>query len=414
MRNHYAPVICFCCFLIFFCNIGLPSTSFNVFQPYIAAQPWMGDSMASAVVAVRTFVSLICMFLVGKFVELLGARYAASIAACLTAVAFFVYGLAKSVPVMMLGSVLAGAGYGLGGMVIVTLVTRKWFAEGVGKALGLATAGSGAASLLLPPIVARVIENSSLTWGFWFQTGVGLVCATLIFALLRNDPAEMGYQPFVPAKRGGVSGETTAPAQPNAKSSGLAEPLPKSALAILVFGVLCIACVCVDGYNYFGILLTSEGVSTLTAASIVAVLGLSLTVGKLISGVVIDRIGTFAGCLILFGIIIAGLVCACLSGRGGAFPYLAAVLFGSGATLGSVGISLWSMELSTPENLTSMVKNLQVCYAGGGFLFSIVPGVLMDVCGSYVVSYVILLVLAVVSAVTVSSVYLRYKRGVTR
>ena len=79
-----------------------------------------------------------------------------------------------------------------------------------------------------------------------------------------------------------------------------------------------------------------------------------------------------------------------------------------GVTLGSVGISLWSIELSTPERLTSTVKNLQIAYVMGGFLFSMVPGPLMDLCHSYVISYEILAAAAAVCALIVVGTYLRY------
>ena len=33
VKRHYEKVIALCCFLILFTNIGLPSTSFSVYQP---------------------------------------------------------------------------------------------------------------------------------------------------------------------------------------------------------------------------------------------------------------------------------------------------------------------------------------------------------------------------------------------
>ena len=166
--------------------------------------------------------------------------------------------------------------------------------------------------------------------------------------------------------------------------------------------------VAIDASNYFSILLTSEGISTLNAATIIALMGLALTVGKFASGFLFDLIGTIHGTIILFAFMFAGLVFACLSSLNPVFPFLAAVLFGSGVTLGSVGISLWSIELSTPERLTSTVKNLQIAYVMGGFLFSMVPGPLMDLCHSYVISYEILTAAAAVCALIVVGTYLRY------
>ncbi len=400
MKNHYERLICLCCFLIFFVNVGLPSTSFNVFQPYLAAEPAVGNTGGSLVLAARTLVSFSCMFFVDRYVNALGARRGAALATVFTSVGFFLFSLANTMTEYFAGAFFAGIGYGLGGMVVVTLITRRWFATGVGTAVGIATMGSGLSSLLLSPIVARIIENISLSWGFRFEALVALALGAVIFALLRDDPAEMGLAPY---HKEGAAGAAKA-----SEHNPRKEPLPKPAMAILIVGCALLGAVAIDASNYFSILLTSEGISTLNAATIIALMGLALTVGKFASGFLFDLIGTIRGTIILFAVMFAGLVFACLSSLNPVFPFLAAVLFGSGVTLGSVGISLWSIELSTPDRLTSTVKNLQIAYVMGGFLFSMVPGPLMDLCHSYVISYEILTAAAAVCALIVVGTYLRY------
>ena len=110
----------------------------------------------------------------------------------------------------------------------------------------------------------------------------------------------------------------------------------------------------------------------------------------------------------MFALSAAGLAFACFCGSNDVFPYLAVLLFGCGVTLGSVGISMWSMELATPETMTKTVKNLQIAYALGGFIFSVVPGPLADFTGSYVSSYVIFLALAVIGGTVIIGIYRRY------
>ena len=399
MKNHYERVICLCCFLIFFVNIGLPSTSFNVFQPYLAALPEVGNTGGSLVLASRTLVSFVCLFFVGRYVNALGARKGASLAALFTSVGFFLYSFASTTAGFFAGAVFAGAGYGLGGMVIVTLITRRWFATSVATAVGIATMGSGMSSLLLSPSVARIIENFSLSWGFRFEALIALLFGAVIFALLRDNPDQMGMEPYRNANAKAKASAHTA----------ASTPLPGKTKALLIVGTAMLGAVAVDAYNYFSILLTSQGVDTLHAASLIAIMGLALTAGKFISGFIIDRIGTLRGSLILFVLMLAGLILACLSSANPLFPFLAVLLFGFGVTLGSLGVSLWSMELATPDTLTSTVKNMQAAYALGGFLFSLVPGPLMDAFGSYIISYVIMVVLAVLCAIIITYIYRRYR-----
>ena len=77
VKRHYEKVICVCCFLILFTNIGLPSTSFSVYQPYLVAIPGVGHAGGSVILSVRTFVSLVAMFFVARYYSWLNCRIGA-------------------------------------------------------------------------------------------------------------------------------------------------------------------------------------------------------------------------------------------------------------------------------------------------------------------------------------------------
>ena len=53
IKQHYEAVVAVCCFLILFTNVGLPSTSFSVYQPYLVDLPGVGHSGGSIIVSVR-------------------------------------------------------------------------------------------------------------------------------------------------------------------------------------------------------------------------------------------------------------------------------------------------------------------------------------------------------------------------
>ena len=58
LKQHYEKVICACCFLLLFTNVGLASTSFSVYQPYLVELPGVGHSGGSIVISIRTFISV--------------------------------------------------------------------------------------------------------------------------------------------------------------------------------------------------------------------------------------------------------------------------------------------------------------------------------------------------------------------
>ena len=95
-ERHYEKVICGCCFLFLCVNVGFPSTSFNVYQPYIVEL--VGDSAGSLILAVRTFVSLICMVFVACYYERFDCRLGIFLATLCTAAGFLIYGTSQSLP----------------------------------------------------------------------------------------------------------------------------------------------------------------------------------------------------------------------------------------------------------------------------------------------------------------------------
>ena len=57
--KHYERIIAACAFLFIFSNIGIPSTSFSVFQPYIV--DIIGDTGGSILLFTRSFSCLRCL-----------------------------------------------------------------------------------------------------------------------------------------------------------------------------------------------------------------------------------------------------------------------------------------------------------------------------------------------------------------
>ena len=408
IRAHYEKVVCACCFLFLFVNMGFASTSFGVYQPYIVEV--VGNTAGSVVLACRTLASLVCMLFVNRYYMHLDCRRGVLVATLLTAVGFALYSQARSVALFCLGAVFTGSGYGLGGMVCMTTLVGRWFHDHVGTAVGIASAGSGMASLIVSPIAARIIHASSLSTAFLCEAALAAVIGVVVFAFLRNRPQDMGLEPFALPERpegGEVHRPGHAHAVQAADEGGV--DLPRGAFIAMMVAMTFLGVLSVDGFNYLSILLTSNGVDRMQAATVIAVAGGCLTASKAISGKVFDIVGVFKGSIAFFCIFIAGCAMCCLVGTGSlAVAWMAAVLFGFGLSLGTVGISVWSLKLSTPLRRARVIKNFQVAYSLGGFAFNIVPGTLADLCGSYVPSYLIMLGLLLVCAAITLSTYWRY------
>ncbi|MGN0047237.1 MAG: nitrate/nitrite transporter [Eggerthellaceae bacterium] len=395
--THYEKVVCACCFLFLCVNIGFTSTSFNVYQPYIVAVDGIGDTGGSLILAFRTLISLLCMLAVAKWYRLLDCRLGVFLASCLTAIGFFFYSLADNFFMFCLGGLFAGAGYGFGGMVAMNLIISRWFKSHVGAAVGIAATGSGFASIVFPFIITLIIENGTLHAAFLMEAVVALAVGLLVFALLRNYPSELGMQPYESHEK-----------NKKEKRIGASCSLTPAARKLLFVAMIFIGAIAVDGWGYLSILMTTSGFDPIFAAGMLTLAGVCLAVAKAASGETFDLLGPFRGSVIFFTLMNVGLVLCVFSFLGNSALMTAAiVLFSVGNCLGTVGISVWSIDLSTPEERLGLVKDLQVGYAFGGFIFNLVPGPLMDVLGSYCVSYGILVVLGVICMAIVLGIYVK-------
>ena len=511
--KHYERIISICSFLFLFVNVGLASTSFGVYQPYLAALPGIGDASASMVVSVRTFMALAAMFLVNRWYNRVDCRLGIALACFFTGIGFVLYAFASTLIGLCFGAAFAGLGYGLGGFVGMTLLTGRWYSEHVGTAIGFASLGSGIAGMIMPTIVHSIIASFSLSFAFITESAIAFIVGVLQLVLLRNRPTEMhtlihhrtaeekqaqrmsahrhfwhkrlfhhgkevelaGFHAEHHARKNAAkdakiavqdsthdgsqvdehpahgsfqAGEHPAqdaayddvqvgehPADSAAASSSnnaavrstaavssnaaavtttpSAEPeLSTAAQALLIIACVFVGMVSVGGMAYISILLTSNGFDQGFAAWMLSVIGIALAASKFGSGELFDHIGTPRGTACLFVILVASLIMCCMAPMQNiTLITIASIGFGLGVAVGSVGVSVWSLELSQPKHRAKMVKNLQIGYAIGAFLAGTFPGFLAELCGSYVPTYIILAITSTLAGIIILTVYARYRKN---
>ena len=403
MKKHYEKVITLCCVLFLFTNVGLTSTSFNVYQPYIIAADGVGDVGGSLILSIRTLTSLLTIIFVDRYYHALDVRLGVFLASLMTTAGFVIYGFAGNLGGFVAGAVFAGAGYGLGGMVGMTLLISRWFDHGLGGAVGFASLGSGFASILVPLAAVRIIEGQSLQLSFRLEALLALALGLLVFALLRNRPSDVNAE---------VKQKNAAKGEPgNRENERAGNPeIPPRHRKILLAAMMCVGCMSVGGDTYYSVLLTTNGFDPHFAAFTLSLLGFALTASKMITGKMFDRFGVERSSSLVFLTLIIGFACSCFTPCGSsALGLFAALLIGWGTALGTVGLSVWSLQLADPTNREKSIKNAQVAYSLGGFLINAIPGPLRVATGTYVSTYLILFAMAVFASVTVVSIYKRYR-----
>ena len=389
----YSWLICIACMLLIICTMGTCTNAFSVYLPYIEARG-LNASAGSMILSVRCFFSLVGMLLVPVFYRRLSHRAGMTLTCVMAAAAFLIYSVASTAFLYYTAAAMAGLAYGLGSLIPVSLVLNRWFKTNRGFAMGLCTAGTGISTICFPPLITRITEAFGLQVSFALESVFILACAVLIGFVLRDTPEETGREAY------GKGRETAKTKTVNDYNlSGIRWPL-------MITAILMLGGVSTAAPGHFPVLFVSEGYSVYAASAAVSVFGVTLALGKLVYGKIADRLGGFRPSVGFLVFLAAGCFFSC-AGRGDSvFPiFLAAFLMGFGFPLATVGLSVLSGDLADEKHYMSTLKWFQIAYAGGGMVFSSLPGLLFEKFGNYIFSYDLFLLMTVFIMAVIAAVY---------
>lgn len=269
--------------------------------------------MISAILLGGGFVLALSSPVAGALVDRFGARGPIGVAYAALVLGFFalseVSGAYAMFVALQLGLLLLGSATG---PVSFTRIVNQHFARMRGFALGITLAGSGVMALVGPPAVAAAIEEHGWRAGYRLIAIIILTGAVLTLALLSIQ------------RHPGTNAGTTAQAR--------AAPVPMAQLIrsrllwrlALIFFVLAMG---IGGYTFHMVpLLTDSGLTLVQAARIASLIGLAMLLGRLATGLLVDRF--FAPKVAAVVMLLAGVGLAALAIGGAPVAPVAAFLIG--------------------------------------------------------------------------------------
>jgi MFS family permease len=185
--------------------------------------------------------------------------------------------------------VLMAIGAGGLSMATISTIAARWFVARRGLILGVLGGAMSAGQMLVVPLSMVIIHLYGWRSSFlWLGIGVLVVALPLILAFVRDDPKDMGLEPYgkgTPAGKafGGTTDERRVPVS--------------EAMGIPAFWLLAITFF-VCGYTSNGLVLThliphaaEHGFSEMHAAQALGLMGAMNIVGTVLSGWICDRYG---------------------------------------------------------------------------------------------------------------------------
>ncbi|VWB78980.1 MFS transporter [Burkholderia lata] len=301
-----------------------------------------------------------------------------------------------------------GLGVGLGvGCAYVPAVgaVQRWFVRRRGFASGLAVAGIGVGTLVMPPLASVLIAHAGWRGAYFTLAVIAVVIGAGMSLLIENDPRGRGLLPDGEAAHEPVEGSgakvtvtgrdasasvpATTTGRKSAAASAPAGATVREAVTSRPFASLYAAClICSFGvfvpFVHLVPYALDHGVSSSTAVLLLGAIGVGSTAGRFFLGGLADRFGRRTSLLAMF----AGMAVALVAWAGaGTVSTLAAFALVFGVFYGGWVAVLPAvvMDYFGGRNVSGIIGVLYTSVAFGTLIGPTAAGFIYDAGGGYLV-----------------------------
>lgn len=201
------------------------------------------------------------------------------------------YLMNQSWQLIIIWGIIIGLGSSLFLTVLSPYVANNWFMEKRGLATGILTASTAMGQLLLLPVLAIVIENSSWRWAIGLIIVIGIMMFIIILLFIKDTPKVIGILPY--GQREDIVLEVNESKNGNPiviAFEGLFDALKVKEFWLLAgsFFICGLSTTGLIGTHFISYCI-SFGIPLVTAASLLSFMGIFNIVGTTISGFLSDR-----------------------------------------------------------------------------------------------------------------------------
>lgn len=378
---------CIAAALALFCTLGLNINTFSVYIPYLTKLLNLTYNQSSGFLMVRNLFSVGAVYLAKYYYDKLDIRLGYTLVLILNALGVFLYAMAGSFSGLCIAAAVSGLSYGLGGMYPVAILIHRWFPFHESLAMGICAASSGLAITVCAPIFTALAEKYSLRIAMFSEIAFLALSLLICFLLFRNYPDNETHYAFRP--------------------KGKRHPIRIDCMfiAILFIGMLG------GGFSYLTIHYTTEGFDPYRVSTIVSVLGFALTSAKFLLGELLDTWGAYRTNWVFLSMAVASCAIFSIGGAAGYTPALiAAVLYGIGDSIATVGITAYARDLSKPEEYAATQQQYQIATLLGGLICTLIPGLIATATGNYRGFYLLITVLMVLATMVIQLTYAKKRK----
>jgi MFS family permease len=354
-----------------------------------------------------TLASLCVMPFYSKIIQRIGTKKTLVIGATALSGVTIAYSFANSLWHFYAMAFVNGIFFNTLSFMVIGILVSYWFEDKRGLATGLAYAGSGLGGAVMIPIVSRVIELTDWRFAYLCMSVFGLVILIpVILIFIKETPEKSGLKPYTSQKAN--QAEQQKNEQP-ALSLSLRESLLTSRFWLLAVAFLLISVFAGATNTHSAPYMSDIGYSTAMVSAVISLFMLFMTVGKILLGMIYDRFGSMAGniliavCSLIFPI-------AALLSHISAFTWVYAVTLGMASCGVSVPVPILITKYFGMKDYPAIFGIFVMIATLGPSLSVPVMGAVYDYLGSYRPAWIALLAFSMIIAVCLTAAEITYRK----
>jgi MFS family permease len=289
-RNvHYGWVVVATTFLTMLVTAGAVGAPGVLIRPLEHEFGWDTAQISSAL-AIR----LVLFGLMGPFAAALmnrfGLRPVAVAALSLIAAGLLLsLGMSAVWQLIFLWGVVVGLGTGLTALVLGATVATRWFVERRGLVIGMLTASTATGQLVFLPLLASLTDRYGWRFAVAFVASLLIVGMLAVLAFMRDRPADVGLAAY--GEKPGAAA-AAAPPVPALSAVGALREAAGTRVFWVLFATFFICGASTNGLiqTHFIPLCSDFGLTAVTSASFLAMMGVFDFIGTVCSGWLSDRL----------------------------------------------------------------------------------------------------------------------------
>ena len=366
--------------------------SYSIFFNSLLDEFGWGRAAISGAFSLGSLVTGVLGIAAGRITDLIGPRAVSVFGAVLLGLGFILMSFIQAIwQVYLLYGLLMAAGISGLWPALISTVSR-WFTARRGLMTGIVTSGAGLGSIIFSPLISRLILNFGWRATYLIMGLIILIVMVSCALLLKREPSRNDI--LVKDKK---TVQDIAPrTKPGLTYSQAVRTSQFWIIALINF---------VFGYVQFSSIVhivpyaTGLGISPLSAASLLAVIGAANILGRILAGATSDRVNLRVIFVIVLIFLMISAVCLELS-RNLEILYLFSVILGLAYGGASTLQSLMAIEFFGLSSLGVLLGSFGFSIGLGGSAGPVVTGLLFDISGGYTLAFLIFIVVSVLALIS--------------